>query len=296
MAKYITPAITPFTPVGDIDEQGLAALYEHLIAGGVDGILVLGSIGEFFSVPLEKKRRLISLAVRQAAGRVPVIAGTSDMLFENVISLSEYALAEGADAVIVVSPYYFRLEPEQIEAYYDALAERIAGRIYLYNFPDRTGYSMPAEIVRRLALRHENIVGCKDTIAGLDHTRELIKAVKPSRPDFEVYSGFDDNFAHNALCGGDGCIAGLSNVAPEVCHRWTQAVNAGDWAAAAVLQQTIDRLMDIYAVGSPFIPFIKAATALRGVPVSSTVSFPFPAVTPDQTQALRRILARENLL
>ena len=72
-------------------------------------------------------------------------------------------------------------------------------------------------------------------------------------------------------------------------------MNAGDWGAATVLQQTIDRLMDIYAVGSPFIPFIKAATALRGVPVSSTVSFPFPAVTPDQTQALRRILARESL-
>ncbi|MBQ8953446.1 MAG: dihydrodipicolinate synthase family protein [Clostridia bacterium] len=296
MAKYITPAITPFTGEGDIDEHGLEALYEHLIAGGVDGILTLGSIGEFFSIPLEKKKRLITLAVRQAAGRVPVIAGTSDMLFDNVVSLSEYALAEGADAVIVVSPYYFRLEPEQTEAYYDALAQRIAGRIYLYNFPDRTGYSIPADVVRRLAEKHPNIVGCKDTIAGLDHTRELIKAVKPLRPDFEIYSGFDDNFAHNVLCGGDGCIAGLSNVAPALCHRWAQAVNAGDWAASARLQQTIDRLMDIYAVGAPFIPFIKRATALRGVPVNSAVSFPFPAVTEEQDEALRRILAREDLL
>ena len=291
MAKYITPAITPFTPDGDIDERGAAALYEHLIAGGVDGILVLGSIGEFFAIAPEKKRRLIDLAVRQTAGRVPVIAGTADMLFENVISLSEYALAAGADAVIVVPPYYFRLEPEQIEAYYDALAARIPGKIYLYNFPDRTGYSIPADVVRRLAERHANIVGCKDTISGLDHTRELIKAVKPVRPDFEIYSGFDDNFAHNALCGGDGCIAGLSNVAPELTHRWAQAVNSGDWAESANIQRIIDRMMDIYAVGSPFIPFIKQATALRGVPVSSAVSFPFPSVTDAQTEALRRILA-----
>ena len=296
MAKYITPAVTPFTPAGSIDERGLEALYEHLIAGGVDGILALGSIGEFFSIPLEEKRRLIALAVRQAAGRVPVIAGTSDMLFDNVVALSEYALAQGADAVIVVSPYYFRLEPEQVEAYYDALARRVSGRIYLYNFPDRTGYSIPADVVRRLAESHPNIVGCKDTIAGLDHTRELIKAVKPIRPDFEIYSGFDDNFAHNVLCGGDGCIAGLSNVAPELCHRWAQAVNAGDWTASAQLKQTIDRLMDIYAVGAPFIPFIKRATALRGVPVDSAVSFPFPAVTPAQDEALRRILTREGLL
>lgn len=296
MAKYITPAVTPLTPEGMIDERGASALYEHLIAGGVDAVLVLGSIGEFFAVPQEQKRQLISLAMRRVAGRLPVIAGTSDMLFENVVSLSEYALAEGADAVIVVPPYYFRLEQEQIEAYYDALASRIRGRIYLYNFPDRTGYSISAETVKNLALRHENIVGCKDTIAGMDHTRELIKAVKPLRPDFEIYSGFDDNFAHNVLSGGDGCIAGLSNVAPEVCSRWVRAVNASDWNEAAVVQRTIDRLMNIYSVGSPFIPFIKRAAALRGLPVGDTVSFPFPSVTKEQEQRLADILSSEGLL
>ena len=296
MAKYITPAITPFTEEGKIDERGVAALYEHLITGGVDGILALGSIGEFFAVPMEEKKRLIALAVKRTAGRVPIIAGTSDMLFDNVVSLSEYALDAGADSVIVVSPYYFKLEPDQVEAYYDALARRIRGRIYLYNFPDRTGYSIPAETVRRLAERHENIVGCKDTIAGLDHTRELIKAVKPIRPDFEIYSGFDDNLAHNVLCGGDGCIAGLSNVAPEITSRWARAVNEGDWAEAAAVQRIIDRMMDIYSVGAPFIPFIKAAVALRGVPVDPRVSFPVPAVTPSQTEAIRRVLARENLV
>jgi len=296
MARYITPAITPLTPEGLIDERGTAALYEHLIAGGVDAVLVLGSIGEFFAVSQEEKRRLISLAVRSISGRLPVIAGTSDMLFENVVRLSEFALAEGADAVIVVPPYYFRLEQEQIEAYYDALASAVPGRIYLYNFPDRTGYSISAETVQHLALRHENIVGCKDTIAGMDHTRELIKAVKPLRPDFEIYSGFDDNFGHNVLSGGDGCIAGLSNVAPEICSRWARAANSADWREVAALQQVIDRLMDIYAVGSPFIPFIKQATALRGVPVSSRVSFPFPSVTEEQEQKLAEILRREGLL
>ncbi len=296
MAKYITPAVTPMTAEGHIDEKGAAALYEHLIAGGVDAVLVLGSIGEFFALPQEEKRRLISLAVRQISGRLPVIAGTSDMLFENVVSLSEYALAEGADAVIVVSPYYFRLEQEQIEAYYDALASRVNGRIYLYNFPERTGYSISPETVRKLALKHPNIVGCKDTIAGMDHTRELIRAVKPLRPDFEIYSGFDDNFAHNVLSGGDGCIAGLSNVAPEVCSRWARAVNESDWKEASALQQKIDRLMDIYQVGSPFIPFIKQAVAMRGVPVSSEVGFPFPAVTEEQQEKLREIMIREGLL
>ncbi len=296
MAKYITPAVTPLTPEGNIDERGAAALYEYLMTGGVDAVLVLGSIGEFFSIPQEQKRQLISLAVRSTAGRLPVIAGTSDMLFENVVSLSEFAFAEGADSVIVVPPYYFRLEQEQIEAYYDALATRVPGRIYLYNFPDRTGYNISAETVKKLAMRHKNIVGCKDTIAGMDHTRELIKAVKSFRPDFEIYSGFDDNFAHNVLSGGDGCIAGLSNVAPEVCSRWVRAVNASDWEESAAVQQRIDRLMDIYSVGSPFIPFIKRAAALRGLPVGDTVTFPFTAVSKEQEQKLRDILNRDGLI
>ncbi len=296
MARFIAPALTPMTAEGHIDEKGAAALYEYLIAGGVDAVLVLGSIGEFVALPQEEKRRLISLAVRQVSGRLPVIAGTSDMLFENVVSLSEYALAEGAYAVIVVSPYYFQLEQEQIEAYYDALAARIPGRIYLYNFPDRTGYSISPETVRNLALKHKNIVGCKDTVPGMDHTRELIRTVKPLRPDFEIYSGFDANFAHNVLSGGDGCIAGLSNVAPEVCGGWARAVNALDWKEASVFQQKIDRLMEIYNVGSPFIPFMKRAVAIRGVPVDSRAEFPFPAVSEEQEIKLRDIMAREGLL
>ena len=296
MAKYITPAVTPFLDDGRIDDAGCNALYEHLITGGIDGILVLGSIGEFFSIPVEEKKRLISIAVHKAAGRVPVMAGTADMVFSNVLELSDYALAEGADSVIVVSPYYFRLEPEQIFTYYDTLAKAIDGRIYLYNFPDRTGYTIPADIVRRLAESHPNIVGIKDTISGLDHTRELIKAVKPVRPEFEIYSGFDDNFAHNVLCGGDGCIAGLSNVAPELCHSWVTAVNTGNWAESARIQQVINRLMDIYSVGAPFIPFIKAAAALRGVPVQNILGFPFPGVTESEKEKLRTILSRDGLL
>ena len=96
--------------------------------------------------------------------------------------------------------------------YYARIAEALPEQsIYLYNFPDRTGYDLTPEITLRLVRKYRNIVGYKDTQAGMDHTRELIKLVKGEFPAFEVYSGFDDNFAHNVLAGGDGCIAGLSN-------------------------------------------------------------------------------------
>jgi len=296
MAKYITPAVTPLNSDGTLDVQGCRNLYDHLILGGVDGILVLGSIGEFFALPMETKKQLISLAVRHVAHRVQLIIGTADMVYENVVELSRFALAEGADAVIVVPPFYFWLNGQSIEAYYDKLASDIDGKLYIYNFPDRTGYQIPADVIARLAMKHPNIVGCKDTISGMDHTREIIKAVKPQRPDFEVFSGFDDNFAHNVLSGGDGCIGGMSNLAPEITSKWVEAFERNDMTAVCEIQQKIDRMMSIYGVGMPFVPYIKRAMELRGIGVKSHATFPQPQAQPEDDEKLLAIMRAEGLL
>lgn len=296
MARYITPAVTPLNADGTLDVQGAKALYEHLITGGVDGILILGSIGEFFALSMETKKQLISVAVEAVNHRVPLMVGTADMVFDNVLALSRYALDAGADSVIVVPPFYFWLNDASVEEYYSALAGQLDGKLYLYNFPDRTGYQLSVDVIRRLAEKHPNIVGCKDTIAGMDHTREMIRAVKPVRPDFEIYSGFDDNFAHNALSGGDGCIAGLSNLAPEVTSAWAKAVNDKDAEGMAHYQQKIDRMMSIYGVGMPFVPFIKRAMALRGIGVQSCATFPLPRATEAEDEKLLAILRQEGLV
>ena len=296
MARYITPAVTPLNADGTIDAQGAKNLYDHLIRGGVDSILVLGSIGEFFALPMEQKKLLISLAVKDIDRRVQLIVGTADTVIGNVIELSNYALSEGADAVIVVPPYYFCLNGQSIESYYDTLAREIRGKLYIYNFPDRTGYQIPAEVIRRLAVRHSNIVGCKDTISGMDHTRELIQAVKPVRPEFEVYSGFDDNFAHNVMSGGDGCIGGLSNLAPEICSAWVAAIRRGDLAAVSEIQRKINRMMSIYSVGVPFVPFIKRAMVLRGIGIGAAATAPLPSATPADDEKLLAIMRNEGLI
>jgi len=166
----------------------------------------------------------------------------------------------------------------------------------VYNFPDRTGYSIPAEVIASLARKHPNIVGCKDTISGMDHTRELIKAIKPFRPDFEIYSGFDDNFVHNVLSGGDGCIGGLSNLVPQVISAWVKAMNGGDLGTAACLQEKVNRLMDIYGVGVPFVPYIKRAMSLCGIGVQPWASFPLPQATSADDEKLTAILRREGIL
>ncbi|MDE7245508.1 MAG: dihydrodipicolinate synthase family protein [Oscillospiraceae bacterium] len=289
--NYITPAVTPLLPDGEVDLASSRKLYRHLLAGGVDGILILGSIGEFFGLRLDQKKALIRCAGETVQGRCKLLAGTTSMVYGEIVELSNYALEQGADAAVIIPPYYFHFTDESVFAYYDMLAKEIHGNIYLYNFPERTGYEISAQVVKRLALTNANIVGIKDTIGGFDHTRELIQQVKPVRPDFEIYSGFDDNFMHNVLCGGNGCIAGLSNLYPELTSSWVHALRNADLQKAAACQRSIDRLMRIYSVGKPFVPFMKAALAGKGIIQYAAATKPMPTATREQLEQLNEIMA-----
>lgn len=289
-AKYLTPAVTAFTETVSIDYKSLAKLYDHLIDGGVDGILILGSIGEFFAISYEEKKKLIEFACKHINKRVELIVGTTSMEVMEIVDLSNYALQCGAAAVMIIPPYYFHFTHDSIYNYYDYLADLIKGNLYLYNFPDRTGYEIPVEVVLSLAKKHNNIIGIKDTISGMDHTRELIKKVKNEKPDFFIYSGFDDNFAHNILSGGDGCIAGISNIYPKLTSAWVKAFHNNDINEVARISQTIDKLMDIYGIGKPFIPYIKKALALEHIIESEYSTIPMPKVTKEEEDRLTSIL------
>lgn len=279
MAKYITPCITLLEKDGSLDLKAQGRMFDHLIKGGVDGILILGSIGEFFAINMQQKKKLISFALEHIQQRVPVIVGTTSLIEEEILELSNYSLEQGADSVIIIPPYYFWYDQEGIYQYYDNLAKQVKGNIYIYNFPDRTGYAIAPKTVLALRESHENIIGVKDTIAGMDSTRELIKLIKPNYPNFEIYSGFDDNFARNVLSGGDGCIGGLSNVFPQLFSAWATAAEARDFVTLQATQQKVDLLMDIYKVGTPFVPYIKKAVQLTGVAVDEYASASMPTVT-----------------
>jgi len=295
-ASYITPAVTTFDNKGNLDHEAQKSLYDFLIQGGVNGILILGSIGEFFAIPIEKKKELIRVAARHINRRTQLLVGTASMDVRETIELSRYAYEQGADGVVVVSPFYFSLTDQSVEEYYDYLARECPIDLYLYNFPDRTGYEISPMVALNLVRKHKNIVGIKDTIAGMDHTRELIKLIKLEYPDFKIYSGFDDNFAHNVISGGDGCIAGLSNLAPEICNGWVNAFKDNDMKLVATIQQRIDRLMGIYQVGKPFVPYIKKAMAIRGIPVQDYCTFPMPLVTENDVIKLKQIMKFENII
>ncbi len=289
-SRYITPVVTVLDKNGNLDKENQGKLYDYLIEQGVSGLLLLGSIGEFFALSMETKKELISFACEYINKRTEVIIGTTSMEVNEIVKLSDYAISCGADAVIIIPPYYFSMSDESVYQYYDYLASSIQGNIYLYNFPDRTGYSISNEVTLRLVKKHKNIIGYKDTISGVDHTRELIKLVKTEFPEFRIYSGFDDNFARNVLSGGDGCIGGLSNLFPDVCAAWIKAFADNDLCEVSKIQQKIDQLMDIYKVGTPFVPYIKCALQLKGVIDNNFVTFPLPTPNEEERAELVRII------
>jgi len=294
-AAYLAPAITLFHEDGTLDLESQKKLLNNLIDKGIDGILVEGSSSEFFAMPMDQRREMAKFAIETVAHRVKLIIGTSHMVADEIVSFSNYCLDAGADAVMILPPYYFHFGADALLHYYDHLANQIHGDIYIYNFPDNTGYTIPPETVLALAKMHPNIVGIKDTISGMDHTRELIKLVKTQVSSFEIYSGFDDNFAHNVLAGGNGCIAALSNVVPEICTAWVRAFRENDMEGVAKGQQAIDRMMDLYAIRSPFLPVMKEAVRLRGLAATSVGTFPMPNATVEDDVKVLELLHREGI-
>ena len=294
-AAFLAPAITLFNDDGTLDLVSQERLYDNLIDNGIDGILVEGSSSEFFAMNMDQRREMAKFAIEKVNHRVKLIIGTTSMVASDISDFSNFCLDAGADAVMILPPYYFHFGPEALLQYYDRLAKEIHGPIYIYNFPDNTGYTIPVETVLQLALMHPNIVGLKDTIPGMDHTRELIKTVKSQVPNFEVYSGFDDNFARNILSGGNGCIAALSNLAPEITSAWVRAFRENDLNGIALGQQRIDRLMDMYRIRDPFLPVLKEAIKLRGIAASSTSTFPMPNATIEDDARILELLSKENL-
>lgn len=294
--NYITPVVTAFDSKGNLDFHALQSIYDNLINNGIKELLILGSIGEFFALSYDRKKELIKFAVKYINNRARVIVGTAGVNITETNELTRYAFEQGADGVMVISPYYFSFNDKSIEEFYDLVAENCPGDLYLYNFPERTGYDISPDVTLKLIRKHKNIVGYKDTLAGMDHTRELIKLIKPEYPDFRIYSGFDDNFAHNVISGGDGCIAGLSNLFPGLCSLWVKAFAQNDMKRVAEVQQKVDILMGIYSVGKPFVPYIKKAMQIIGLPVKEYCTFPMPQVTDGETERIKNILQKANML
>ena len=285
------PSITITDDEGKIDYDLWGKHLDHLADAGVNGVLLFGSIGEFYSVSLADKEAALEFAVKRAGERMKVFAGVGDTTYANVIEFTKFAEKAGADAVLAVSPYYFGPSPLTAENYFGGIAEATKLPVILYNFPARTGTDLTPELVASLAAKHPNICGIKDTVDTISHTRKVIRAARAVNPEFTVFSGFDEYYLVNRVSGGNGVLCGLTNVEPETFAKMHAAYQAGDYATAVSCAERISKLMAVYDVCDLFVSAIKAAVKVKGLPISTKIFDPAVQATEADEAAIAELLA-----
>lgn len=285
------PSITITDDEGKIDYDLWGKHLDHLADAGVNGVLLFGSIGEFYSVSLADKEAALEFAVKRVGERMKVFAGVGDTTYANVIEFTKFAEKAGADAVLAVSPYYFGPSPLTAENYFGGIAEATKLPVILYNFPARTGTDLTPELVASLAAKHPNICGIKDTVDTISHTRKVIRAARAVNPDFTVFSGFDEYYLVNRVSGGNGVLCGLTNVEPETFVKLHAAYEEGDFATAVACAERISKLMAVYDVCDLFVSAIKAAVKVKGLPISTKIFEPAVQATEADEAAIAELLA-----
>ena len=253
-----TAIITPMTPDG-VDYEAFGKLIDWQIESGIDAIVVAGTTGEGSTLTDAEHREVIRYSVERAAKRVPIIAGTGSNETDYAIDLTKFAAEVGADAALVVTPYYNKATQKGLVKMYDAIADAGKLPVILYNVPSRTGVNIAPKTYEALA-EHPNIVGIKEANGDIS---KIVETMARVRGRLDLYSGNDDQIVPLMALGGKGVISVLSNVLPretvELCNRFFR----GDIAGAAELQCRYHRLIDaLFSEVNP-IP-VKAAMAAMG--------------------------------
>lgn len=281
----VPPLITPIGADEMLDELALRRLIEHVIAGCVHGVFVLGSTGEFYGLEFEEKRRAIEVTIEQTRGRVPVYVGASGITTREGIRLTRLAKELGADAVTVLTPMFISPSDDELYRHFRSIAEAEDLPVLLYNNPDRTGVNMSPALIERLA-GVENIVGVKDSSGDMTRTSEYIRRTRGN--GFSVLAGRDTLILATLVYGGTGCVAATSNVVPRLVADIYNKFIAGDLEGALEAQYRLAPLRIAFNLGT-FPVVTKDALNLLGIDVGHPIR---PVEHLDETNRakLRKIL------
>jgi dihydrodipicolinate synthase/N-acetylneuraminate lyase len=258
----LTPHMVPLDDQGRIDEPELRRYVEWLIGHGVHGLYPNGSTGEFVRFTPEERRLIVRIVCEQAAGRVPVLAGAAEANVRETLAACEAYAAFGARAVAIVSPFYYRLSPDSVRAYFDEIARHSPIDVTLYNIPM---FASPIDVptLRRLA-EHPRIVGIKDSSGDLAFMMRMITAIRPLRPDFSFLTGWEAVLVPMLLVGADGGTHATSGVVPELTRQMFDLTHARQLDEAMRLQYRLLELFDAMLYSADFPEGFRAAVELRG--------------------------------
>ena len=289
------PLITPFKENGEIDFDGFENILNFLIPK-VQGFFVNATTGEFTSLTLKERKRIM-VFVKEVTGKdVRLLANVSSTSFEEVKEFINLAKELEYDAIVSPPPFYLIPDKEGIKDYFFSIARISEMGTIIYNIPSCTGYSISVDLIRELALSEEKIIGVKATIDSLSYIKDLILKVKKEREDFSVLTGLGFYLSSTLILGGDGGILALSHIAPDTLKSIIKNFEEGNLSSFRKNTEFITRLSDIYRFGTSFASSIKIALKLMGFPISTYVRKPLVVDDEEATLNIERILKELKII
>jgi len=283
--------ITPFHEDGSVNYDKLAELIEEQVEGGTDAIIACGTTGEASTMSEKEHMDVVRFIIEKVAHRIPVIAGTGSNCTATAIELSKQAEKDGADGVLLVTPYYNKATQNGLIKHFTAIADSISIPCILYNIPSRTGVTIQPETMAYLYNNVKNIVGVKDATGNIEMSTKLMTLVDE---DFALYSGDDDEVVPLLALGGSGVISVLSNVAPrethEICQKWFDGDIKGSLDAQL---KAFPLIKALFAEVNP-IP-VKAAMNLQGKKVGS-LRLPLTEASDATKELLKKEMEKYGIL
>jgi len=258
-----TPNLVPYSPDGGVNEEELRRYVDWLIERGVHGLYPNGSTGEFTRFTPEERRRIVAIIADQTKGRVPILAGAAEANVKETLSACEYYASLGIRAVAIVAPFYYKLSPASVYAYFKEIGDNTPIDVTLYNIPM---FASPIDVptIQRLSEECERIVAIKDSSGELPHMIRMIQAVKPNRPDFSFLTGWDAALMPMILVGCDGGTNASSGVVPELTRKLYDLTTSHQIEAARQIQYDLVKLFDTMIYSAEFPEGFRAAVNLRG--------------------------------
>jgi 4-hydroxy-tetrahydrodipicolinate synthase len=260
--------ITPLRGRDELDIAGLEKLVEHILAGGVSGLFILGTTGEGPGLSYRLRRELIERVCKQVRRRVPVLVGVTDTAFIESVNVARASADFGADAVVLAPPYYLPEAQPELQEYLDHLVPELPLPLYIYNMPALTKVHIELDTVRR-AMDNPRIIGLKDSSGDLNYFKAAAEFIKQYRPDWPLLIGPEEKLFDALQLGGHGGVSGGANLFPKLYVKVVEAHRAGNLARAQELQKQIQRVSDsFYRIGkysSSIIKGIKCTASCLGL-------------------------------
>ncbi len=293
-----TPNMVPLDQQGNVNEPELRRYVDWMIDHGVHGLYPNGSTSEFTRFTPEERRRIIEITVDQAAGRVPILAGAAEANVRQTLAACEHYHRLGVRAVAIVSPYYYRLSPDNVYAYFHQIGRNTPVDVTLYNIPM---FASPIDVatIQRLSEECEKIVGIKDSSGDVPQMMRMIEAVRPNRPDFSFLTGWDPVLMPMLLVGCDGGTNASSGVAPELTRKLYDLTKAGRVDEARSVQYAVQKLFDAMLYAADFPEGFRVGVELRGIRMGTgrqPLSEEHKAALKKLQTTIRQLLVEQRLM